>query len=689
MPQVSIDSLTIENFGPYYGAHEFKFTSLEGRSGILIGGRNGAGKTHLLRALYLAAVGESGTGDLRKVEAGADATRFLFEKSLNRKAADEGQDTTKLSITISQRDESAGSTRKATLVREIRFRPKAPPSWRSYALKSGSTTEIEDEQVIQKLRDAFLPRHLARFFFFDAERSQSINLGQQDIVEGVSRILGLWTYGELENDLRSLIQAKIPKVYSSSAAAEAAGRLADLSADVLRAEGHLKAKRKEVGTLELELHEVEAELGEVEDSLKGLGAVDPEEMLRSQQRRNEIAEAKIQMETQLTTAWEVAMPVAMLGAYRKDLHDDLVQEEERRGWEGKKAAVEPKIPQVKQDVFEAVPKEFALKSDVHAFYSARLEQALHRLFYPPPEVMLQVSPYMVDRNDVSVQVRMRLARATEPLKGLAELCVNLERMEAELRETDQRLKQLQQNSAAITRGGELHNRRGELTTRQEQIKRRLEELRIEIARLEAEATELKREEVNQREITEKAEKGQSLAALAARYREAAADIKSRAAIQLRKSIAEHVGDLWVEITERGREFTGMDFDKDWNCFLVRRDGKKVSWEDTNTSAGQRQVRMLAFYEALRRLAKLVPPLVVDTPLARLDKEVRESVLNRLYLSGHQSIILTTNAEIDPEGPLFESVQDRLARVYTLNPHGETNSPDYEVRISTDYFGHSL
>jgi hypothetical protein len=32
---------------------------------------------------------------------------------------------------------------------------------------------------------------LARFFFFDAERSQGINLGQQDSVEGVSRILGL------------------------------------------------------------------------------------------------------------------------------------------------------------------------------------------------------------------------------------------------------------------------------------------------------------------------------------------------------------------------------------------------------------------------------------------------------------------------------------------------------------------
>src|SRR5436853_2664813 len=108
----------------------------------------------------------------------------------------------------------------------------------------------------------------------------------------------------------------------------------------------------------------------------------------------------------------------------------------------------------------------------------------------------------------------------------------------------------------------------------------------------------------------------------------------------------------------------MEFDKNWNCMLVRRDGKKASWEDSNTSAGQRQVRMLAFYEALRRLARLVPPLVVDTPLGRLDKEVRESVLEKLYLSGHQSVILSTNSEIDPDGKLFGGMRNQLARAYT-------------------------
>ena len=49
MPNVYIDSLTLENFGPYYGEHTFNFSPLDDRCGIVIGGKNGAGKTHLLQ----------------------------------------------------------------------------------------------------------------------------------------------------------------------------------------------------------------------------------------------------------------------------------------------------------------------------------------------------------------------------------------------------------------------------------------------------------------------------------------------------------------------------------------------------------------------------------------------------------------------------------------------------------------
>jgi len=686
MAEVYIDSVEIENFGPFYGSHELDFRSLEGKCGILVGGKNGAGKTHLLRALYLAVVGESGVGDLKRLETGSDATRFVFEKSLNRRALSEGQDKMCLKAVVSLRDDKVGS-RKVELHRNIRFRPNSPPVWEHYAVRSDTPGRIEDEQVIQKLRDAFLPRHLARFFFFDAERSQSINLGQQDIVEGVSRILGLWPYSELENDLRQLINSKIPRVFRVGSP-DPETTLAELNGKVITLEGILKVRQKESGTLNRDLRELEIELLEVEDDLKTLGAIDPEELEKAQERHAELTQTKNKLESKLTEAWEVSLPVSLLGTYRKELHDALLSEERRREWEGAKSTVEPKIPQVQRDVFDDQPEEFALQAHVEAFYKRRLEDALHSLFHPPPEGMPD-RIFLTDRNDVSSQVRARIAANQSGLKDIADMCIKIERMDVELREVNQKLKQMQQNTAAFKRGAELHEKRGRLLGDRERIIRRLKEIEAEIARKEVELADLKRQESIQKEIATKAERGESLAALATGYREAAGEIKNRAAIQLRKKISEEVGRLWVEITEREREFEGMEFDAHWQCWLVRRDSKKVKWEDTNTSAGQRQVRMLAFYEALRRLAKLVPPLAVDTPLARLDKEVRANVLDQLYLSGHQSMILATNAEVDPIGPLFDKIRDRLARVYTLHPHGRPDSMNYEVKIIGDYFGKYL
>ncbi|MCX6880192.1 MAG: AAA family ATPase [Verrucomicrobia bacterium] len=687
MPEVSIDSLRISNFGPYYGDNELRFDELEGRCGVLIGGKNGAGKTHLLRALYLAVVGEAGVVDLKKVETGSDATKFIFENALNRKAEAEGDDTCCFDVTISQRDKNDGGARKLRLVREVRFRPNSPAIWKStaYRIEGKGVEQVDDESLIYKLRDAFLPRHLARFFFFDAERSQSFNLGQQDIVEGVSRILGLWTYGELEDDLRQLITSKIPKVFDSKTASVASNKLAEVTGRIVTAEGKQKSHSAELKALEIEESEANSEMFDVEERLLTLGAVDPQKMEAARDRRTEITGAKAELESQLRESWEKHLPLMLLGGFRKVLRDYLLTEERRREWEASKSAVEPKIPAVKAEVFENVPATYTLHADFESFYKERLETALKNLFHPAPEGMA-AKIFATDRNDTSAQVRAQLMGAVGNVKELVDVSIKLERMESEARELDQQIKNFSQNAAAVAEGGRLHSRRGELTETLKQIRGKKEELLNDLGRLETELSELRREEKLLTEQADKGAKGQNMILLAHRYREAAAEIRSRAAKQLRKKISETVGEIWVEITERSREFKGMEFDDHWKCWLKRVDGKQATWEDTNTSAGQRQVRLLAFYEALRRLAKVVPPLVVDTPLGRLDKEVKNAVLDRLYLTGHQSIILSTNSEIDPRSEQFEVIRGRLGRVYTIHPYGEEGSTDYRVKIKANYFG---
>jgi DNA sulfur modification protein DndD len=687
MPNVHIDFLTIEDFGPFYGSQTFDFSTKGNRSAILIGGKNGAGKTHLLRALYLATAGESGKADLRRVETGSEATKFVFERSLNRRAENEGKDTSRIEIGISLQDENGGGGRKIKLTREIRHRPNSSPTFISTAERDDDGQTIDSEQFIHKLRDAFLPRHLASFFFFDAERGQNIDLGQRDIVEGISRVLGLQSYTDLENDLRTLYQQKIPKVYNS-ASGESERRLMELTADIQKTDGYLKSYHDEEVSTEAQLQDVLADLVNVEDQLKTVGAVDPQEIERVQKRRLEITNTLKELERHLITAWDFSLPLALLGAYRHDLHEALESEERLRSWESARASVEPKIPQVRKDVFDGAPKEMKLDAPRLEFYRERLEKALLALFHPPPEGMAERA-FLVERSDLSAQIRGKLLSFTGETRELAQICEKLETLDTEMREIDSRLRQLTQDRNAMELGNQLREQRGELVERKNTLERTLQNARTESATLKDRVGELKREESVLSEIVQKTKQGRTLGAIAQQYREAVAEIQQRSSIMLRGKISEYVSDLWLDIADRRHEFEKLSFDKEWNCWLHRRDGKKVAWDQINPSAGQRQVRLLAFTESLRRLARLTPPLVVDTPLGRLDKEVRESVLDTVYLGGHQSVILSTNAEIDPDGPLFDRVKKKLARVYTLKPYGDPGSADYRVTVQDNFFGRTI
>ena len=686
MAFVSIESLELENFGPFYGSHFFNFKPIEERNAILIGGKMGAGKTHLLRALYLATVGESGEIDLRKLDAGSEATKFLLRESLNRRARVEGGDGARLAVTISQVDPGGSGTRKLKLVRELRFRSGGVINFKSIAQLSDQKGEIEDDDKITKLRDAFLPRHLARFFFFDAERGQSIQLNQQDIVEGISRVLGLWTYGELEEDLRGLVTQKIPKVFG--AGSEAEKKLNALTADIQRGEQDLKALHTEKEELDTRITDLEAGIRQIDDDLKNIGAIDPVELERLEKRREELTKESGELQALLKKAWETALPIALLGSFRVELCDYLVMEEERRGWEGRKKDVEPRIPMVQTQTFDESPPEHTLTASTRKFYLERLEAALRKLWDPPPD-NLSEKVFVADRNDLSAQIRGKLSASTSEITTLADTVARHDRGQSELRQLTQRLLQLRGDSEAQERGNQLRERRGKLTSELDMAQRRLRDVTAESQQLEFKLSADRAEESKQRAVVDKQNRGRTIASRAQRYLKAVGQIREQAAVQLREQIAEIVGELWVEIAERGVEFRGMEFDPRWQCSLIRRNGKPVPWEQMNPSAGQKQVRIIAFTEALRRLARLAPPLVVDTPLARLDNEVRRAVLEKLYLQGHQSIILATNAEIDPEGEQFRRIQDRLARVYTLNAHGDPDSEDYEVRESADYFGKSL
>ncbi|WP_168380024.1 DNA sulfur modification protein DndD [Acinetobacter indicus] len=113
-------------------------------------------------------------------------------------------------------------------------------------------------------------------------------------------------------------------------------------------------------------------------------------------------------------------------------------------------------------------------------------------------------------------------------------------------------------------------------------------------------------------------------------------------IQVRKNFVEIFNSLL-----RKRNFiTDLQIDaKTFNTQLIKANGKVV--EKSALSAGEKQIYAIAMLWSLAKTSGRHLPMIVDTPLGRLDREHRDNLMNFYFPHvSHQVIILSTDTEID-------------------------------------------
>ena len=98
------------------------------------------------------------------------------------------------------------------------------------------------------------------------------------------------------------------------------------------------------------------------------------------------------------------------------------------------------------------------------------------------------------------------------------------------------------------------------------------------------------------------------------------------------------------------------------------------------SAGERQLLAVAMLWALRRAVGRPLPVVIDTPLGRLDSAHRQSVVRRYFpQASHQVLLLSTDEEIDRSH--HKALKKSLAHSYLLN----FDDSDCTTTIQPGYF----
>ncbi|MCQ2255233.1 MAG: AAA family ATPase [Bacteroidaceae bacterium] len=117
--------------------------------------------------------------------------------------------------------------------------------------------------------------------------------------------------------------------------------------------------------------------------------------------------------------------------------------------------------------------------------------------------------------------------------------------------------------------------------------------------------------------------------------------------------------------------------------IYHKNGNEIYLSQLN--AGAKQTVMQVLLKVLYELGDYDPPVMIDTVMGVLDKESREVILEQYFPDlAHQTILLSTDTEITTERD-FKKVEAYVARTYTLHRDKEQQC----TTVSEDYFGEQL
>ena len=111
------------------------------------------------------------------------------------------------------------------------------------------------------------------------------------------------------------------------------------------------------------------------------------------------------------------------------------------------------------------------------------------------------------------------------------------------------------------------------------------------------------------------------------------------------------------------------FDEDYKINYLDSDAKTVGMG--NISAGMKQLAAQSFLWALKDVAGMPCPVVIDTPLARIDAGHQKLLITKFYpAAAEQVIVLPTDSELD--AAKYALLKPFIAGEFCLsNPKGDS------------------
>jgi DNA sulfur modification protein DndD len=694
---MKIDKISLNNFRQYYGNITVDLQTRASQNIIVIGGKNGYGKTNFLIALVWTLYGEKISqvdDNFRKEIRKEDNYNKFMKQSLNWDAEKEGITQFAIEILISDIEvpTSSDSVKKDCIIRRV-FDIESMEETLSIKY-SDKDEEIfqTDEDRINFIHDFIIPVEAAKFVFFDAEQIASLaELSTKDegsvMNDALGKLLGLDIYEGLIEDLR---------LYANSLKKDGANE--NIKEQLTNSEKTIELNELKIDEIEQNIAQNENRIKELksqiinynnyinEHSSKDILNYNREDLI---DQKTKLEEKEKEIESRFQEMAEI-IPLAMLVGKLEEVSEHLILQEQNKYSEESNQILKDKFDNFIEHLFNQPPdpQDSSMSFKNKMFYSQKAQTLLDTIFESTSPLSELAFEHDLSNSDKDLlQSAINLLR--QQTKDTFLLTIeSYNQIKNEIQEVESLLRKIDSNFQ-----DELII---EYISKKEESERKVEKHLSENGALINQKEELNKQNIRQSQnyqillqkvnVTQKRkqklEKANQYIKVLSEFVKSQKDIKKES---LSKNIYAEMLKLMHKLQNSDEKMISeakvdiLPDDSGLKVTLYDYEGRVKPKE--SLSQGEKQLYISSLIKAILMEAVQSYPIFIDTPLGRLDDEHIKNILLYYYPDlADQVVILATNNEITPKR--FNDIKSNVSKSYVLE--NNKNRTSFKQGYFTNY-----